>query len=226
MLHELVGEESIGFCVVDQFDEPERCQEELGQHVFVEVLSRGFELPLRQVSQIVLGFPDEFFRAHESVNHESPARNHSGDPGAAAVAALVSFSGWNGVLLQPPDSAPVRDVQHLDSGKQNLEHASAELVSQKHVGVYLVNSSNEGLQHLALVLESNHVQIFFLLQNLGEVEGQGFFVQLSHQREPTHWLRVVSRAILVNVVVDQAGDHGDFICIVSRASGLDGEGES
>jgi hypothetical protein len=76
-------------------------------------------------------------------------------------------------------------------------------MSQQDIWINLMESANQRLHHLLLILEDMDHRITLLLQLLLKVIWQWSVVQFSHEREFLHF-KTVGRAILVDVVVNQA----------------------
>ena len=94
MRHQLEGQVSILLGVICQLEQSLRAHIELWEQIIIEVISRGLQLHLREVSQIVICFSDQFFSCQEGVDKEATAGDLTRDPLGPAVgtACIESLS--------------------------------------------------------------------------------------------------------------------------------------
>lgn len=84
--------------------------------------------------------------------------------------------------------------------------------------------ADECLKHLTLILENWDVCIPSLLDFLLQVKRQGLWVQFSQQSE---WLELFffRGSILIDFVLHNAWNEGNFLCIVRRSCHFSGESQ-
>jgi hypothetical protein len=102
----------------------------------------------------------------------------------------------------------VRNLQVLDPRKQDLNGTPAQIVRHDQVRIYLVQSRDEGLQHLLLIVEDQHRRLR-LFRFLLSIIGQGSRVQFADHSEVLEFL-FLRRTILLNLVLHNTGNHRDL----------------
>ena len=108
-----------------QGKEPIWIQKEFCEHVIIKVFSCGFQLLLSKISEVVIGLTKQFFRTNEGIDQKSTTTDHSWDPAASTVATLIQLSRWEIRFLESTNSTPVRNIEELNSGHENLKDTSA-----------------------------------------------------------------------------------------------------
>lgn len=174
------------------------------------------------MAQVVVGFPDELFGVEESVDQQATARDLPRHP---AVETGIELSLRHLSTLHATQPGPVVDPQVRNSCKQDFYYATAEVVRNEEVGVDQMQLVDESLEHLLLRLEDLNVGVFLLLHFLLEVERQRLLIKLPEHGE-TLELFLAGRPILINLVLNDARNHGDFLSVVLGPSHLSREGES
>lgn len=226
MHHELVSEERVSLSVLNKPEDLVRTHVERREHVLVKVLALRFQLLLSEVREIVVGFTNQLFGTQEGIDEQTTAAGHARKPGAASVATLLSTAVRNVLSLESTDTRPVRHLQVLDTRQDDLEDTAAKTMRNKDIGINLKDARNQSLHQLLLIVEHLHASARgILLEALLQVVRPGFSVELSDQTELLHGTIVIGGTVLIDCVLDHARDHGDFVGVIGRASGLEREGD-
>ena len=184
-------------------------------------MSRCFQLSLSEVAQVVIGFSHQLFGAHIGIDHKSTARDQSWKPLTTSVAGRL-LSHWDIASLEATDSTPVRNVHQLDSGHQNFENTSAQVMRKQHVWIELMEFSNEPFDQLALCMECHNVRVSTLLELLLKVMRPRSLIEFTDEGETLHFL-TVCRSILVDFVMNKARNHGDLVRVLGGTTSLEAE---
>ena len=198
---------------------------ELWEQVVIELVPRLLELHLGEMREVVVGLPDELLGREEGVDEQAAARDLPGYPLGPAVRALpaVELLTGNRLLLEPADPAPVVDLEELDAREQQLEGAASQVVGNEQVRVHHRQPVDERVDHLPLLREV--LDVLALLDLLLEVERHRLGVQLPQEGQRLELLLYLRGPVLTHVLVDHQRDHGDFVGVVLRAAGLEGEAD-
>ncbi len=175
------------------------------------------------MSQVIVSFPNEFFRSEKSIDQKPSAGDLPGYPLRAAVAATgrVKLLGGHGLLLESADPAPVTDLQVLNAGEQQLEGTASQVVCDEQIRVNHGESVDEGLNHLALLLET--LDILSLSQFLLEIERHRLPIQLPQKCESLELLLQLGGPVLAHICMDQTRYHSDLIGVLGGPASLEGE---
>ena len=194
---------------------------EARQHVFIEVLAFLLKLGAGKVAEVVVGFADQLFRVQKCVDQKSSAANDTRNP---AVAAQTFLTVGQLRSLKSADTAPVTDPQQLNPGQESFNHRAAKVVRDNQIRINLVQSSDERLKHLLLVVE-DHDGGTGLLRLLMSVERQWNSVQLTKHGKCLEAV-FFGGTVLVNFILDDARDHSDLCGVVLTAGHLAGESQT
>jgi len=126
------------------------------------------------------------------------------------------------LFLEPSNPAPVSNIVVLNPGHDDFEDTSAEVVRKEHVGVDLVEPGDKGLEYLLLVVEDADHTVLLWLQLLSQVEGPRLSVQFPHDCKLVQFLSI-GRPVLVDLAVNQATNHCNFVRVVGRSGRLETE---
>jgi len=110
------------------------------------------------------------------------------------------------------------NFQELYSCKKKIKHASTKIMSHNKVRIDEEQPRYESFDHLPFIIEILNV-ILPLPEFLIEVK-RHFPIDFSKHAEVLELIRV-ARAFLVDILVDKAGNHGNFIRVLLRSSGFE-----
>lgn len=113
------------------------------------------------------------------------------------------------------------DTQELNSCKKNFDHTSTKVVSHKQVWVDDVKFVDEHIKHLFFSIVHSGCLAFNLLV---DIMGQGKLVQLANKSKRLELL-VVCWSVLLNFILNDAADQGDFIGVMLAASSFNADSQ-
>lgn len=211
MHHQVVGQVRVRLRVVRKLLQVTVILIESRKHVLIKVLTLLLELYFGQMTEVVVSFSHELFGVQECVNQETATTDSSGNPVAANT---VLFTSGHLRSLQSSNSRPVWNPQHRDPGKQNLNGWTAQIMRNDKIWINLVQTMNECLEHLLLIIEDTQSLVVFHF--LLSVERQGDWVKFAEHREVLEFL-FLGGTVLIDLWLYDTWNQCDLSCVLLAA---------